>query len=157
MHWQTGAHGPAAIHETYAGMDSTGDPCSGFVTKDPLDKSMGQSKGRVCAGFRQCGSRKGVEGGASWDVPLELRCALNDELTEWSNTTETIDYLFNVSWWRPIPYDPARPWQEADGTWCKCKHLPTCRVRTCPSANHQLHRCRHCCRRHRRCCRAAAD
>ena len=53
VHWKTGPHGPAAIHETYAGMDSTSDPCSGFITKDPLDN------GRVCAGFRQCGSHKG--------------------------------------------------------------------------------------------------
>ena len=44
--------------------------CSGFITKDPLDLSHGQTKGRVCAGFRQCGSRKGVAGGAAWDVPL---------------------------------------------------------------------------------------
>ena len=98
VHWQTGVHGPAAIHETYAGMDSTSDPCSGFITKDPLDSH------RVCAGFRQCGSSKGVSGSANgWDVPLELRCALNDELTAWANTTADIDYLFNVSWWRPIP------------------------------------------------------
>ena len=109
VHWQTGVHGPAAIHETYAGMDSTSDPCSGFVTKDPLDTSHGGSKGRVCAGFRQCGSGKGVAGGNNWDVPLELRCALNDELTAWANVTDDIDYLFNVSFWRAIPYDPARP------------------------------------------------
>jgi hypothetical protein len=90
VHWQTGSHGPAAIHETYAGMDSTSDPCSGFITKDPADN------GRVCAGFRQCGSKKGVDGGADWDVPLELRCAEDDSLTNW--TTTDIDYLFNVSW-----------------------------------------------------------
>ena len=89
IHWQTGVHGPPAIHETYAGMDSTSDPCSGFITKDPKDN------GRVCAGFRQCGSKKGVAGGADWDVPLELRCALDDNLTIWSSEP---DYLFNVSW-----------------------------------------------------------
>ena len=54
VHWSAAPHGPAALHETYAGMDSTSDPCSGFVTKD--------DQGMVCAGFRQCGSHKGVEG-----------------------------------------------------------------------------------------------
>eukprot|EP00937_MAST-01D_sp_MAST-1D-sp2_P000575 g575.t1 len=131
VHWQTGVHGPAAIEETYAGMDSLSDPCSGFVTKDPLDTSMGQSKGRVCAGFRQCGSRKGVDGGASWDVPLELRCALNDELTAWANTTADIDYLFNVSWWRGIPYDPARPWfEESDSQWYQLLSMDGCNETT---------------------------
>ena len=43
-------------------------------------------------------SKKGVAGGASWDVPLELRCALDDNLTAWTETD--IDYLFNVSWYR---------------------------------------------------------
>ena len=127
VHWQMGVHGPAAIHETYAGMDSTSDPCSGFITKDPLDG------GRVCAGFRQCGSNKGVAGSAhGWDVPLELRCALNDELTEWANTTADIDYLFNVSWWRPIPYDPARPWQEQDGTWYQLLSMDGCNTTAAP-------------------------
>eukprot|EP00729_Bicosta_minor_P013435 gene13435-8674_t len=98
VHWQTGAHGPAAINETYAGMSSFNDPCSGYITKDPLDNN------RVCAGFRQCGSAKGVAGMANWDVPLELR-------------STSPDYMFNVSWWRPIPYDPARPWKDTDGNW----------------------------------------
>ena len=35
--WSVAPHGPAAIHETYAGMDSDTDPCSGFITKDPDD------------------------------------------------------------------------------------------------------------------------
>ena len=127
VHWQTGVHGPAPIHETYAGMDSLDNPCSGFITKDPLDN------GRVCAGFRQCGSNKGVAGSAhGWDVPLELRCALNDELTEWANTTADIDYLFNVSWWRPIPYDPARPWQEEDGTWYQLLSMDGCNTTAAP-------------------------
>ena len=37
-------------------------------------------------------------------------------------TSPLFDYLFNVSFWRAVPYDPARPWQEADGTWCKIEH-----------------------------------
>ena len=84
VHWKTGSHGPAKIHETHAGMDSTSDPCSGFITKDPEDS------GRVCAGFRQCGSNKGVAGGKPWDVPLELRCALDDNMTSWSTEPEYV-------------------------------------------------------------------
>ena len=120
VHWQTGPHGPAAIHETYAGMDSTSDPCSGFIAKD--------DHGTVCAGFRQCGSRKGVAGGAPWDVPLELRCATdNVNLSSWSTDP---DYLFNVSWWRAIPYDPARPWREADGNWYQLLSMDGCNTTT---------------------------
>ena len=83
VHWRMGVHGPPALHETYAGMDSNSDPCSGFVTKD--------DDGSVCAGFRQCGSKKGVAGGADWDVPLELRCAKDSNLTSWAGLGE-IDY-----------------------------------------------------------------
>ena len=32
--WSTAPHGPKAVHETYKGMDSETDPCSGFVTLD---------------------------------------------------------------------------------------------------------------------------
>ena len=77
--WSVAPHGPAAIHETYAGMDSDTDPCSGFITKDPADGS------RVCAGFRQCGSTNGVAGlPHPWDVPLELRCAMDDQLSKYA-------------------------------------------------------------------------
>ena len=65
--------GPQAIQENYAGMDSFSTPCSGYVTKD--------DEGFVCAGFRQCSSKKGVDGGKPWDVPLEVRCA-TDEITK---------------------------------------------------------------------------
>lgn len=121
VHWRMGVHGPPALHETYAGMDSKSDPCSGFVTKDDA--------GRVCAGFRQCGSDKGVAGGAAWDVPLELRCAKDDNLTSWAGLGE-IDYLFNVSWYRPIPYDPARPWQDHDGNWYVLLSMDACNATT---------------------------
>ena len=100
-------------------MDSTSDPCSGFVTKD--------DNGVVCAGFRQCGSKKGVAGGANWDVPLELRCALDDDMNTWSTKP---DYLFNVSWYRGIPYDPARPWKEADGNWYQLLSMDGCNSTT---------------------------
>lgn len=125
--WRMGVHGPPAIHESYAGMSSDSDPCSGFVTKDPEDG------GRVCAGFRQCGSDHGVAGGNDWDVPLELRCALDDDLTQWANTTTEIgiDYLFNVSWYRAIPYDPARPWHEpADDNWYVLMSMDACNATT---------------------------
>ena len=56
-----------------------------------------------------------MEGGAPWDVPLELRCALDNELNAWND--EAPEYIFNVSFWRGVPYDPARPWREADGRW----------------------------------------
>ena len=121
IHWQVGAHGPAKIQETYAGMDSLSDPCSGYIAKDPLDNN------RVCAGFRQCGSKKGVAGGNPWDVPLELRCALKDDLSEWSTAPE---YMFNVSWWRSIPYDPARPWQDSDGMWYQLLSMDGCNATT---------------------------
>eukprot|EP00756_Hemistasia_phaeocysticola_P052942 Hpha_TRINITY_DN28274_c0_g1::TRINITY_DN28274_c0_g1_i1::g.116785::m.116785 len=93
-------------HETYAGMDSDDSPCSGFVVQD--DES-----GAVCAGFRQCGSSKGVAGGHAWDVPLELRCATNSSLEEWGEA----EYIFNVSYYRALPYDPVRPWKDSDGAW----------------------------------------
>eukprot|EP00746_Dinoflagellata_sp_MGD_P011342 gnl/MRDRNA2_/MRDRNA2_123742_c0_seq1.p1 gnl/MRDRNA2_/MRDRNA2_123742_c0~~gnl/MRDRNA2_/MRDRNA2_123742_c0_seq1.p1 ORF type:complete len:551 (+),score=93.20 gnl/MRDRNA2_/MRDRNA2_123742_c0_seq1:62-1714(+) len=119
VHWTTGAHGPSKLHEKYHHMDSFSDPCSGFLTKD-VD-------GSVCAGFRQCGSSKGVDGGHPWDVPLELRCALDDDLTAWS---EEPDYLFNVTWYRGIPYDPARPWREADGYWYVLLSMDACNATT---------------------------
>ena len=69
VQWSSAPHGPKAIHETYAGMDSDAEPCSGFVTLDS------DGTGAVCAGFRQCSSTKGVAGGKAWDVPLgECAC-----------------------------------------------------------------------------------
>lgn len=121
VHWKTAPKGPDTIHETYAGMDSESTPCSGFVTKDPDDNN------KVCAGFRQCGSNKGVAGGKPWDVPLELRCALADDLSSWSTDPE---YLFNVSFYRAVPYDPARPWKEADGLWYQLMSFDWCNFTT---------------------------
>lgn len=122
VHWQAGPHGPKSISETYAGMLSQDTPCSGFITKDPDDNN------RVCAGFRQCSSTKGVDGlPHPWDVPLELRCALDNDLSNWTSdpSSSLFDYLFNVSFWRAVPYDPARPWQE-DGTWYQLLSLDGC-------------------------------
>lgn len=122
VHWQAGAHGPKAVHETYKGMDSNTDPCSGFATVD--------DDGTVCAGFRQCGSSKGIQapGYHDWDVPLEVRCALNDNLTAWNDASP--EYLFNVSFYRPVPYDPARPWKESDGNWYVMLSFDHCNVTT---------------------------
>jgi len=125
VHWSSKPHGPAALHETYAGMDSNTDPCSGFLTKD--------ENGTVCAGFRQCGSNKGVTGSANnWDVPLELRCAGDDALTSWPTDQDGPDYnfLFNVSFWRAIPYDPARPWKDRDGLWYQLLSMDACNSTT---------------------------
>ena len=125
VHWKTAPHGPIAIHETYDGMDSRSDPCSGFVTKD--------DEGFICAGFRQCGSKKGVAGSADWDVPLELRCATDQSanLSSFSSDPSSpyYSYLFNVSFWRPFPYDPARPWYEkSTGHWYQLLSMDACNV-----------------------------
>ena len=119
VRWSAGPKGPDRLRETYAGMDSYDNPCSGYLAVD--------DDGAVCAGFRQCTSRRGVAGGLSWDVPLELRCALDDDLTAWSREPE---YLFNVSWYRSIPYDPARPWREADGNWYQLLAMDGCNATT---------------------------
>ena len=104
-------------------MSSHDVPCSGYITKDPDDNN------KVCAGFRQCSSVKGVDGMNPWDVPLEMRCALDDNLnaTDWSESPE---YLFNVSFYRAIPYDPARPWREADGNWYQLLSMDGCNATT---------------------------
>ena len=125
VHWKTAPHGPIAIHETYDGMDSLSTPCSGFVTKD--------DEGFICAGFRQCGSKKGVAGSADWDVPLELRCATDQSanLSSFSSDPSSpyYSYLFNVSFWRAIPYDPARPWfEESTGQWYQLLSMDACNV-----------------------------
>ena len=121
VHWKIAPHGPQAIQENYAGMDSFSTPCSGYVTKD--------DEGFVCAGFRQCDSKKGVDGGKPWDVPLEVRCATDESqhLSSFSSDPSSpfYSFLFNVSFWRPIPYDPARPWFE-NGRWYQLLSMDAC-------------------------------
>ena len=126
VRWSMAPHGPKKIHETYKGMISYSDPCSGFLTKDPDDG------GRVCAGFRQCGSNKGVVGMPhNWDVPLELRCAVDDDLNAFNDSAP--EYLFNVSFWRAVPYDPARPWREPDdGHWYVLLSFDACNATAHP-------------------------
>jgi hypothetical protein len=85
VHWADRGRELHVIHESYEGMNSSAvgynSPCSGFVTVD--------DKGTPCAGFRQwqCTSTQGATGlnpaAQTWDVPMELRCAKNANLTEW--------------------------------------------------------------------------
>ena len=88
-------------------MSSFSSPCSGFVQVNDA--------GKVCAGFRQCGSSKGTTGlnprASNWDVPLEVRCS--SDLTAWSRP----EYLFPVFYYRALPYDPVRPWKDFDNKW----------------------------------------
>ncbi len=69
-------------------MHSDDSPCSGFVAVNDA--------GVPCAGFRQCGSDHGTTGlnpaAHPWDVPLEVRCAENDNLTQWGDN----QYLYPV-------------------------------------------------------------
>lgn len=123
VHWSKSKyHGPTYINKTYKGMLSDEAPClSGFLTKD-VD-------GTVCAGFRQCSSEHGA-GNAKhhpWDAPLELRCSLDDDMNFWS---EHPDYLFNVTFYRGVPYDPARPWVDADGKWYMLLSFDACNATT---------------------------
>eukprot|EP01052_Picozoa_sp_SAG31_P043253 SAG31_NODE_7147_length_1776_cov_1.202743_1_plen_384_part_10 len=73
--------------------------------------------GTPCAGFRSCSSVTGVsdsgDPNATWNAPLELRCAQDKNLTRWGPP----DYLFPVYFARGLPYDPPRPWKDFDGQW----------------------------------------
>ncbi len=77
VNWQDNGIHIHKLNETYVGMESYVSPCSVFVTMD--------ENGVVCSGFRQCDSSAGVTGlnrfAKKWDVPLEIRCATNDNIT----------------------------------------------------------------------------
>lgn len=90
--------GLAALPEPYG----KSSPCSGFMVVD--------DKGVPCAGFKQCGNH-GVNG--TTGNPIELRCALNDNLTAWGPPEYIYDFYFN----RGLPFDPVRPWKDTDGQW----------------------------------------
>lgn len=109
MHWEDRGRGVHTLHETYEGMDSDDEPCSGFATVD--------DEGVPCAGFRQCGSNKGTTGlnpkAQKWDVPMEVRCAKNSNLTEWGAP----EFIYDAYFYRALPYDPVRPWKDTDGKW----------------------------------------
>lgn len=46
-------------------------------------------------------------------VPLELRCATESDLRNWTGP----EYLFWFYFNRNLPYDPVRPWVDHDGRW----------------------------------------
>ena len=106
--------GLSAIPEPYG----TSSPCSGFMVVD--------DDGTPCAGFRECGGQ--WPGRSNVQVPLELRCAKNAELTAWTGPEYIFWFYFN----RPLPYDPVRPWKDLDGKWyatisadaCNATHTP---------------------------------
>ena len=128
MHWEDRGIHVEAIAESYEGFTSNTSPCSGFVTVD--------DEGVPCAGFRQCGSKTGLTGlnpkAHNWDAPLELRCAKNDNLTDWGEP----EYIFPVYYFRGLPYDPTRPWKDKDGKWyatistdgCNVSHARPCKA-----------------------------
>ena len=122
VHWKDLGVGMRALHETYEGMDSDSVPCAGFITVDDA--------GTPCAGFRQCSSGKGTTGlnphAKSWDVPMELRCAENAALTNWSDPI----YLYPVYNYRALPYDPVRPWKDLDGKWYSAWSSDGCNATT---------------------------
>ena len=109
VHWEDRGRGVHTLHETYEGMDSNDEPCSGFVAVD--------DEGTPCAGFRQCGSNKGTTGlnprAQKWDVPMEVRCAKNSNLTSWGPP----EFIYDAYFYRGLPYDPVRPWKDTDGKW----------------------------------------
>ena len=78
VHWQDRGINPIERQENYQGMNSLESPCSGFVTVD--------DDGIPCSGFRQCGSSHGTTElnpkAHAWDVPLEVRCAENDNMCD---------------------------------------------------------------------------
>jgi hypothetical protein len=79
VHWTDHGRGVHIHNETYMGMASHSEPCAGFVAVD--------DNGTVCAGYRQCGSSHGTTGlnpkAQPQDVPMELRCAKDENLTQW--------------------------------------------------------------------------
>ena len=123
VHWTYEDLNVHQIHETYEGMDSESSPCSGFVTID--------EKGVPCAGFRQCGSSKGTTelnpSAHSWDVPMEMRCSLNGEtMTNWTNPI----WMYQVYYYRALPYDPVRPWKDYDGLYYSAFSTDACNATT---------------------------
>ena len=99
VHWTNLGIDMVTLPEPYG----SSSPCSGFVTVD--------DDGIVCAGFRECSGN--WPNRSNYQVPLELRCALNSNLTLWSEPEYIFWFYFN----RALPYDPVRPWKGTDGNW----------------------------------------
>ena len=94
-------------------------PCSGFVVHD-------ESRGQVCAGFRQCHGTRTWPNTTRSGVPLELRCADDRTFANWSDP-QFIDAI-NPNFNRHEPYDPVRPWVDADGQWYVALSLDACNL-----------------------------
>ena len=122
VHWEDRGIHVSQIQETYKGMDSLSSPCSGFVSLN--------DQGVPCAGFRQCSSSKGVvklnPNAQPWDVPMEIRCSENEQLTNWSLPT----FIYPVYYYRALPYDPVRPWIDFDGKWYSALSTDGCNSTT---------------------------
>ena len=118
VHWTNLGISVLERNESYAGFHSLSSPCSGFATVD--------DDGNPCVGFRQCSSDRGVAGGQAWDAPLELRCATNASMQAFGPN----QYLYNVSFYRALPYDPVRPWKDTDGQWYSTISTDGCNATT---------------------------
>ncbi|GMI62737.1 hypothetical protein ScalyP_jg11185 [Parmales sp. scaly parma] len=122
VHWEDLGIDVKTLNETYAGMESVESPCSGFVALN--------DEGVPCAGFRQCASTHGITDhnpdAQDWDVPLEIRCATNADLTTWSEPK----YIFDQYYYRGLPYDPARPWKDTDDKWYMAMSVDGCNSTT---------------------------
>ena len=81
---------------------------------------------RSAPGSDRCTSDKGVAGFPdAWDVPW--RSGVLSTFGQSILVFERPDYLFNVSFWRAIPYDPARPWREkSTGKWSQLLSMDAC-------------------------------
>ena len=92
---------------------------SGFAIADDE-----QTAGRICAGMRcdrckpddpakpMCALGKDNTS-ACQQPPLALRCSTNDAATAWGS----YEPMFPVHYYRGLPYDPFRPFQDHDGRW----------------------------------------
>ena len=57
---------------------------------------------------------------------MELRCAENAALTNWSDPI----YIYPVYFYRALPYDPVRPWKDLDGKWYSSWSTDGCNATT---------------------------
>lgn len=64
----------------------------------------------------------------AWDVPLEVRCAENENLTSWGPS----QWIYDVYFYRALPYDPVRPWKDEDGQWYSALSTDGCNSTTRP-------------------------
>ena len=107
------------VHWTHRGIGLHEWP-SGFVVVDPYTHEL-------CAGFRGSGGSTSSTSSTS-SASLVLRCAVDDHNTTstqplaWS-TPET---MLNVTFWRFLPLDPFRPFQDTDGQWYVGVALDAC-------------------------------